>query len=79
MVNDVEICIGCIRKTMSDGEITYDQDLKAFLFPLDQNESFRLRPGQQPAQIRIKTKSGDVIGSVIPNINIKDAISEEVL
>lgn len=59
---DVEIVVGSVRRTMSAGEIVYDPNQAAFLFPLTQTETFALRDQPHIMQIRVKTVEGDVLG-----------------
>lgn len=59
---DVEIVVGSVRRTMSAGEIVYDPNQAAFLFPLTQAETFAMRDQPQIMQIRVKTVDGNVLG-----------------
>mgnify|MGYP007072711021 CR=1 FL=1 len=58
------------------GEIGYEDG--KFLFPLTQQETFRL-PKLCQMQVRVKFKSGDVIGSEIKQIDVAHALSKAVL
>ena len=58
------------------GEIGYEDG--KFLFPLTQQETFRL-PKLGQMQVRVKFKSGDVIGSEIKQIDVAHALSKAVL
>ena len=76
---EVEIVIGDMRKTLTSGEVTYDADGQVFLFPLTQEETFTMRDLPQKAQLRVKTKSGDVVGRNLGYIIIGVSQSKEVL
>lgn len=49
-----------------------------FKFPLTQEETFRLPP-ICPMQIRVKFCSGDVIGSEMKKISVKNSLSRAVI
>lgn len=76
---DVEISIGNITKTMSSGDITFDAEQNAFMFPITQQETFALRNTPQKVQIRVKYASGDVYGVDIDKIDVAGSISKAVL
>ena len=77
--SDVEIVIGTLAKKLSTEEILYDSAREAFLFPIKQEESFAMRRAIQPAQVRVLTKSGEVIGVPLGDINIDESLSKELL
>lgn len=77
--SDVEIVIGTLAKKLSTEEISYDSARKAFLFPIKQEESFAMRSAIQPAQVRVLTKSEEVIGVPLGDINIDESLSKELL
>lgn len=76
---EVEIVICGIRKTLTSGEVVYDADRHAFLFPLTQEETFALRDLPQQARVRVKTKLGGVAGAFLGHVIIKVSDSKEVL
>ena len=79
-VDDVEIVIGDVRKTLADGEITYSEKEGAFLFPLTQAESFGMIERTQRVQVRVKLAGTDtVIGEDLGHVQITYAKSKEVL
>lgn len=71
----VEISLLYLQKSYP-GEIGYEDG--KFLFPLTQQETFRL-PKLCQMQVRVKFKSGDVIGSEIKQIDVAHALSKAVL
>ena len=73
---NIEIQMGNIRKTLLDNEITYSEEKKAFLFPLKQKETFRLKQGQVEVQVRVKLHSGEIIGTSAGYYNVEDAVSK---
>lgn len=77
--SDLEIVIGNMRKTLSDGQIKYDDTSKRFLFPLTQEETFSLSTAPQKVQLRCKTQNGEVIGQSLGVINVAASISKVVL
>ena len=74
-VEKVEISLLYLQKSYP-GEIGYEDG--KFLFPLTQQETFRL-PKLGQMQVRVKFKSGDVIGSEIKQIDVAHALSKAVL
>lgn len=74
-VEKVEISLLYLQKSYP-GEIGYEDG--NFLFPLTQQETFRL-PKFCQMQVRVKFKSGDVIGSEKKQIDVSAALSKAVL
>lgn len=75
---DVEVCIGHVRKTLADGEITFDTEQECFLVPLTQEETFSLR-GRAKINIRCKYPSGDVVGIDLGTLDFGPSLSKEVI
>lgn len=71
----VEITIHDLVKTYP-GKVAFSDG--KFLFPISQEETFRL-PYNCLAQIRVKFPGGDVIGSEIQQIDVRNALSRAVL
>lgn len=78
LVEKAEMVIGTLKKLYPD-EITYDSESGKFLFPLEQEESFSLCSLPQPAQIRIKLKTGEVFGGKLGTVSASASASKEVL
>ena len=76
-IQDLEILIGHLRKTLSGSQLSYHNGL--WLFPLTQVESRSLLPSHQRAQVRVLWPNGVVEGHDIPGIAIWESISKEVL
>lgn len=81
-IDRIEFSIGqSLRKCWPD-EVTQDEDGN-FLFPLTQEETFRLRSNAfQSVQIRVKFKGeGEptVVGTNVGEINVTSSISKVVL
>ena len=76
-IQDLEIQIGHLRKTLSQAQLGYHNGL--WLFPLTQQESQSLWPSHQRAQVRVLWPNGVVEGKDIPGISIRESISKEVL
>lgn len=76
MVEKIEIVIGKFTKEYP-GEVTYKDG--AFLFPLEQTESMTIQRSQIDAQVRVKFKDGDIIGTKIPGTEIQHSLSKEML
>lgn len=72
----VEVVIGFLQKTYP-GEITCADG--KWLFPLTQEESFKLSGFQQTVQVRVKFNSGEVVGAVIGSVPVTASTSKEVL
>ena len=75
LIDTVEITLNGYTK-LYPGDVKYSDRL--FHFPLSQEETFTLPP-LCPMQVRVKFKNGNVIGSEIRNIRVKDVISQAVL
>ena len=78
MVEDVEVMLGSIRKTLYDGSVSYDDTQEAYLVSLSQEDTFRLRGGAN-VQVRVKFLSGDVLGVDLGYVDIKSSASKVVL
>lgn len=74
-IEKVEITLLYLQKYYP-GQITYEDG--KFYFPLTQEETFRL-PKICPMQIRVKFKTGDVLGSEKKQIDVSAALSKVVL
>ena len=76
-VSDVEITVGSLRKTYKDGEVTHDGNL--WVFPITQEESFKLPVSRIKAQVRVKWSDGTIEGVSLGEIHVKESNSKEVL
>lgn len=76
-VADVEITIGSLRKTFVAKEVSYENG--KWLFPLTQEDTFKLPASRVKAQVRVVWTSGDVEGASLGEIRIQESISKEVL
>lgn len=77
-LEDIEVFIGSIRKTLQQGHITYDYDENVFLVNITQKETFRLK-GEEKVQARCKFTSGDVVGVDFGTIDVTKSTSKVVL
>lgn len=75
MVDAVEIAVGSIVKKYPS-EITFSDYWEV---PLTQQETFQLMPSLQPMQIRVKFRSGDVVGFDCGCISVNNSKSKAVL
>lgn len=78
-VRDVEITVGSLSKTYANNEVTYNEGIEQWLFPLTQEETFKFAPARVKAQVRIVMKSGIVEGVPLGTVNVLESISKEVL
>ena len=78
-VTDVEIGIGSLTKTYSDGEVSYDSENKQWVFRLSQTETSGLKNGVLSFQVRVKFGGGDVVGAKLPSVGVSPSTSKEVL
>lgn len=79
-VDDIEIVIGSVCKSMVKGDVTYSASDKVFLFPITQAETFRFTPSVYDMQARIKPKgSSDVVGVQIGSVSVIKSNSKAVL
>lgn len=76
-IRDMEITLGHLRKSLSQGRLFYQDGL--WLFPLSQTETFGYWPAPAKCQIRILWNNGVAEGRDIPGVNITESISKEVL
>lgn len=74
---DVEICIGKLRKTYRNQEVSYGSGV--WLFPLSQNETLRFPPYPVDCQVRVLWSNGVVEGQKLQGIRVWESISKEVL
>ena len=76
----IEYSIGpCLHKTISAADAWNDAD-DNFLFPLIQEDTFRIRPGVYDFGVRLKFISGDVVPWISTDkIHVLPAQSREVL
>ena len=77
-VDDVEIYIGTIRKTLKSKTVSFDETDQTFVVKLTQSDTFLLNRSIG-IQARILFKNGDVIGVDLGTHNILNAISKVVL
>lgn len=76
-VKDVEILIGTLRETYLEGGLKFVDD--KWCFPLTQQETFSFGTFPQFAQVRVKFVSDDVVGAIVPKMQISNSISKVVL
>ena len=76
-IRDVEITIGHLRKTYLNAELIYSDG--RWLFPVEQEETFRFSPSAVKAQVRVAWPNGVVEGKPLYGIRIGESISKEVL
>lgn len=76
-IADVEIVIGYLTRTYAKGELKFGEDV--WLFPLTQEESFKLMASRPKAQIRVKWKTGEVDGVKLDLGSVDESYSREVL
>lgn len=72
MVKAVQLTIGVLTKSYP-GNVKY-QDGK-WLFPMQQEESFRLKSTKQPTQVRIRFMDGNIVGARGADIDVLESIS----
>ena len=74
----IEVCIGCVCKTTTDGEVTYDEENETYNVALSQEETFRLR-GKNLVHVRVKFANGEVLGVEAGYLVIEGSLSKAVL
>ena len=75
-VKDVEITVGRISKAMRDG-VHYSNGV--WVFPMEQEESFRFPSGYAKVQVRIVWPNGEVEGITLDEMPVDESVSKEVL
>lgn len=75
---EVEVFVGCVCKTASDGDVVYDEESEAFIVSLSQEDTYRLR-GKNSVQTRVKFANGDVLGEEAGMLVIGGSLSKAVL
>ncbi len=78
-IGEIEVMIGDLRKTLSAGEITYDEKSGNFTVPLTQEETFAMDARAQKVQVRIRSYDGNVIGEDAGILHVRAARSKAVL
>ena len=76
-VSEVEVFVGSVRKTLSDG-VEFDESDLVFYVYLEQKETFRLS-GDVRVQARVLFTSGDVVGVNLGSVNFETSTSKVVL
>lgn len=76
-VSEVEVFVGSVRKTLSDG-VEFDESDRVFYVYLEQKETFRLS-GDVRVQARVLFTSGDVVGVNLGSVNFETSTSKVVL
>lgn len=80
-VDTVQFVVGRMVKNYNidgTGEVSYDNDNKMFIFPLKQEESFKLN-GLQNCQVRIKFNDGAIVGGKADPIIFTFSSTKEVI
>ena len=75
---EIEVMIGSVRKTLTDGDITFDENTKEFLVLLSQEETFSLG-GKRKVFARFKFANGEVLGVELGDVEHIISTSKEVL
>lgn len=78
-VSDVEITIGSLSKTYSDGKVTFSEDENKWIYHLTQAETFKFPAARIKAQVRVVWADGSVEGVHLGEIRVLESISKEVL
>lgn len=76
---DVEISIGSTSKRYSDSGLHYSESEKAYMFPVTQQETFKLCAAPMKAEVRVKFENGDVIRAGLDTVEVAASISKAVL
>lgn len=76
-VIDVEITIGRVSKSLSNGQVRYDSGV--WLYPISQKESMAILPGKVSAQVRVVWNDGSIEGTRIDGVRMHESLSREVL
>lgn len=78
VLQDLEVTIGGITKSLANGEITYNNADKVFEFPITQEETLKLNPVNYNVQIRVKVND-NVVGYDLGKIVVIKSQSKVVL
>ena len=76
IADDIEVCVGTLKKTYSSGDIKFQND--SWLFPLTQQETFKFENFVE-LQVRVYFKGGDLKGRKLKGINVDESMSKDVL
>lgn len=79
-IEKIEFCVDSLRKCWP-GEVTQDEEGN-FLFPLTQEDTFRLGAQAQHIQIRVKFKGANapvIVGADSGDVQVRKSISKVVL
>lgn len=77
-LKDLEVMVGSLRKTLSDGGVSYDESEGLFYVYVMQKETFMLY-GDVKLQARLLFLSGDVRGIDLGTVNFQRSASKVVL
>ena len=78
-LEDVEVTLGCIIKSLAKKEILFNSKDKVFEFPLTQDETFQLYENKYDIQVRVKTTENQVVGFKLREIAVIKSRSKVVL
>lgn len=75
---DLEVIFGGVRKTLSGGNISYNEETETFDVYFTQKDTFKME-GNEELQIRCKFAGGEVIGIRAGSFNVESSMSRVVL
>lgn len=78
-IGEIEVMLGTLEKTLTSGDIAYDENAGTFTVPLTQQETFAMRAGPHSIQVRIRACDGKVIGEEVGKLIVRAAQSKAVL
>ncbi len=78
-IGDIEVMIGAVRKSLADGDGSYNEGTGVYTFGITQRETFFLSHGVHEVQVRVRSYEGYVIGEDAGKVIVRAARSQEVL
>lgn len=75
---EIEVTVGSVRKTLSSGDITYDEESGDFDVRFTQEDTFKLK-GKRDVDVRLVLVNEDVIGVKAGTLEHIESQSKQVL
>ncbi len=75
---EIEVTVGSVRKTLSSGDITYDEESGDFDVRFTQEDTFKLK-GKRDVDVRLMLVNEDVIGVKAGNLEHIESQSKQVI
>lgn len=75
---EIEVTVGSVRKTLSSGDVTYDEETGEFNVRFTQEDTFKLK-GNRDVDVRLVLVNEDVIGIRAGTLEHIESQSKQVI